>query len=134
MQKHIRRLNSLPIASISFACATILVVVQLGHLFTKAELFYSDSALKTAQFLDTTYADKSIAVIQNLELYSLLKNPKRSTFSVLSGVPTLGSNPFDAPNPFSVIVAAASDPLVNPIPAHYKEVSSMNGYTIYERE
>lgn len=45
-----------------------LIAFQIFHLFTGAKIFYSDSDIKTAVYIDKTFAGKSVAFLNSLNV------------------------------------------------------------------
>lgn len=70
-----------------------LTVVQIGHLFTSAQIFTSDSEILASELLNREFSRKSVGVINSLTLSALLKTDKRFQNAEMAGIPAIGKNP-----------------------------------------
>ncbi len=82
---------------------SLLLFLQIGHFVTGAKLFYSDSELKTAEFLNLNFPDDSIAVYNSLTLFVLLEQKDRYQVVGTNVIPISGiSSAFSDPKPLFV--------------------------------
>lgn len=126
---------------VSAEVAALLFVALLSgvhfiHLFTGADISSGDSAIKTAQYLDEEYAEKSVAVLGDISVYTLLQNPKRSVVIEAIGSSVLGSNPLLSLSLPEVVVAPPGSRFFKEgaeiIEGQYIPAEPAYGFEIYE--
>lgn len=117
------------------ALVMVLVIVQLLHLFTGAEIFYSDSAIRVSLFLNQAFPNKSIAVLDSPEVAVLLKTRNRFTAFEMTGSPILRENPFLFKPPPDLVVFQGETPFWPQgkifLTKHYRLDSVLNGFKIF---
>jgi|SRR3989344_1968002 len=86
----------------------LLTAIQLIHLFTGAEIFYSDLDIKASKFLNEQFPDESIGVLDSLTLATLLKHNQRFLVAEMVGLPQIGKNPLLA-EPLPDIIVSDED-------------------------
>lgn len=111
-----------------------LSLIQLFHLLTGANIYYSDAAIQTSTFLNGQFLDKSIGVLDSLNLAVLLKNNQRFLVVEMAGVPQIGVNPlFRKPLP-DIIVSDSENKFLNEglgiIQSNYQLIKEINGYLV----
>ncbi|MDP3999629.1 MAG: glycosyltransferase family 39 protein [bacterium] len=115
--------------------ALALIVIQLTHLFTGAQIFYSDSEIKASRFLNEEFLNQSIGTINSLALSVLLKTDQRFQIVDMAGIPTMGTSPLLADSLPEVIVFSASEGLSSPeqliLDKHYSPYSNLGSYSIF---
>ncbi|MDP2909629.1 MAG: glycosyltransferase family 39 protein [bacterium] len=79
--------------SLAAFALSLLVVIQFVHLFTGAQIFYSDSAPKIISALNNNFSDKSIGILNVPMVAAFLKTDKRFQIIKLNGIPAIGKNP-----------------------------------------
>ena len=93
----------------SFYLATtsvfLLFLIQIMHLFTAADIFYSNSAIQAAQILNREFPDSRIATIDSFTLSVLLETQKRSQYIEMAGLPAIGKKLLFDPLPEVVVLA-----------------------------
>lgn len=112
-----------------------LVTIQLIHLFTSAQIFYSDSEIRVSEILNREFPDKTIGTINSLALSALLKTDKRFQVVEMTGLPIIGKSPlFLDPSP-EVIAFSQNENLSKEnqeiLESYYLPYSQPGGYFIY---
>jgi len=79
--------------SLSVGLIFALIIIQFVHFFTSAQIFYSDQAIRVSEFLNREFSDKTIGVINSLDVSVLLKTDKRFQTVEMAGIPVMGKNP-----------------------------------------
>lgn len=83
---------------------TSLFLVQGIHLFTAADIFYSNVAILASELLNREFPDAPIGIFDAFTLSVLLKTEKRSQLIEMAGLPVIGKNPlFSEPLPEAVV-------------------------------
>lgn len=112
-----------------------LFIIQFVHLFTAADIFYSNSAILASELLNREFPDKSIGVINSSALSVLLNTNKRFQFVEMTGLPMIGENPlFSDPRPEVMAFwpgekLSAESQLI--LENYYLPYSKAGGYLIY---
>lgn len=113
-----------------------LSLVQLIHLGTSAQIYSSDSAIKTAAFVNENFPGESVGVYDSLEISALLKTKNRYQKFTLMGVPTIGTDFLvNGTRPRVVLLRQGDRPseeVEGIMSASYKQLSDINGYQIFE--
>ncbi len=73
-------------APIAITCITLFQIVQ----FSSADIYTSDTSLRVAEYINTTYPNESVLTLGNLSISVLLESPERYTYIKLDGIPPLG--------------------------------------------
>lgn len=101
---------------IFFSAAMIfLILIQLVHLLTKADIFYSDESIKIINLLNQQAPGKSIGFINSLDVASLVSTEKRYQFvDIMLGLPVLGQDFLTRPAAQlpEIIVAGADEKIL----------------------
>lgn len=113
----------------------LLLVVQITHLFTRAEIYFSDSAINGAQYINKTFPLESVGVIDSPELSVLLSTEdKYQTFTLL-GLPTIGTDFLAGGHRPGVVIYNSDTKLSensdNVIKSYYKHLESVNGREVF---
>ncbi|MDD5430727.1 MAG: glycosyltransferase family 39 protein [Candidatus Pacebacteria bacterium] len=115
--------------------AVFLIAVQTFHLFTAAQIYTSDTAIKTADYLNEKFSGKSIGVMNSLGVSILLDADKKYQIVEMAGIPVIGENPLSA-NPLpEVIVSVIGDKFLEQgrpvLEKKYRLTDNFDGYDIY---
>lgn len=125
------------------AFLSCIIVFQIFHLFTGAKIYFSDSDIKTANFIDKTFSGKTVAFVNALNVSVFKERNLRYTVLDDSIVPLLSKNntfrnisPFTLPVLPDAIVAPKGE-IFSPeelkiISERYKFSLGLQGYEIYE--
>lgn len=113
----------------------LLALIQLFHFFTGADIYYSDAAIRASDFLNEQFPDKSIGVLDSLNLAALIKSRQRFLVAEMAGLPQLGINPL-LRKPLPEVIASDPDNKffqeeLEVIRNNYDLVKELNGYNIY---
>jgi 4-amino-4-deoxy-L-arabinose transferase-like glycosyltransferase len=122
--------NKLVVAAVLF-----LAAIQFGHLFTAAQIYASDSAIKTAAFINGTFSGKSIGVINALDLSILLDNNRKYQSVDLRPIAFIGNDFLQREQVIEIVVSLSGGKLTQneeaALESRYKKFISLNGYEIY---
>lgn len=121
------------------ACAMLfLAAFQTWHLFNGADIFYSDTYGRVAEFVNGRSQGKTVGIYNALPIASLIfPERKFQTTDVLLGVPVLGRDFLAAEeNQWpDIIVAATGEPLMLPhqniMQLRYEPFYFNDPYTVY---
>lgn len=69
----------------------LLAAIQTVNLFTGAEIYYSDSAVKAASFINREFFGRSVWVADSFEASVLLETDKKYQAVELAGIPPIGT-------------------------------------------
>ena len=112
-----------------------LAAIQLIHLFTSAQIFYSDSEIRLSEILNREFPDKTIGTINSLALSALLSTNKRFQNVEMTGLPTIGKNPLFYDPLLEVIAFSQNENLSKEnqkiLESYYLPYSQLGGYFIY---
>jgi len=116
----------------------ILIAVQFIHFFTSAQIFYSDSAIKTGEFLNKEFPGEAVGIINSLDVSVLLKTDRRFQTAEMTGIPVMGKNPlFYSPLP-EIIIFTSNEKLSEENQAvlneNYAFYSEVGGHSVYKRK
>ncbi len=115
----------------------ILIAIQFVHFFTSAQIFYSDYAIKTSEFLNREFPGKSMGIINSLDVFVLLDTEKRFQVVEMTGIPLMGQNPLLRELLPEIIVFAAGEKLSDAdkivLENKYSFYSRVNEYFIYKK-
>jgi len=92
-QKKVKVLGRVRVASLTAGILLVFSVVQVVQLIYFSDIYTSSDAIKTAQILDNRFVGKRVAIINNADLYVLVKNPQREGLIEIVGIPQIGINP-----------------------------------------
>ncbi|MEK7463114.1 MAG: glycosyltransferase family 39 protein [Patescibacteria group bacterium] len=70
---------------------SLLVSVQIVNLFTGAQIYYSDSAIKAASFINKEFPEKSVWVTDSFETSVLLETDKKYQTVKVTGIALIGN-------------------------------------------
>ncbi len=118
-------------------CATVLALsaVQLIQLFTAADLFYSDAAMKTVRHIEETYKGRSLAALDVLEVSTFLgSREKYQAVTLLTGILPMGERQWKEAKPEVVVFASGRTSSQEEqlfLQEFYTPSESLYGYEIY---
>lgn len=117
------------------ALVVSLVLIQSFHFFTGADIYYSNAAIRASAFLNEQFLDKSIGVLDSLNLAVLLKTEQRFLVAEMAGLPQIGKNPLFKQLLPEIIVSDSDNKFFKEkleiIHNNYDLVKELNGYNIY---
>jgi hypothetical protein len=131
------RFKNFPMSSNWLSCfvLAILVLVQFAQMFTSAQIFSGDGDLRTAAYLRNNFPDKSIGVLNSLELAALLDSSKVYMTFFNAGLPIAGENPLLRVPPLDVIVSDPNNSFAKEggkiLDSRYLPPETVGGYSIY---
>ncbi len=115
---------------------SILVVIQITQLFTFADIYYSDSASKAAEYINTNFPQSSVAAMNSLDVSILLRTDKRFNIVEMTGMPVVGKNPLFRATIPEIIVSSPDQKFLlegaSVIDSRYKLITNIEGYNIYK--
>ena len=111
-----------------------LVALQLVQYQTAPDIYTSDNALRSAEYVHTRFPNASVSVIDLPQAFAVLLNENRSLSFAPIGVPPLGENPLLTNTPEDVFIlnrdhlpAAA----IQNLDRHYSFETAFNEYGVY---
>ncbi|MDD4271838.1 MAG: glycosyltransferase family 39 protein [Patescibacteria group bacterium] len=115
-----------------------LAMFQAWHLFTRADIFYSDTYLKVAEFVGGRSSGKTVGLYNALPIASLIFPERKFQMTdVMLGVPVLGRDflAVEESQWPDFVVAATNEPLMLPhqniMQSRYEPVYFNDPYTVY---
>ena len=121
---------------VSLVCS-ILVTIQIIHLFTAAQIYTSDVALRAGQALNDRYPTQAIAILGEPTIALFIPPGRKHQIIEMVGLPVLGTNPlFSDPLPDVVLSAGDGKFLTEAediISSFYIPDESIQGYPMFIR-
>ena len=69
----------------------LLAIIQITNLFTGAQIYYSDSAIKAASFINKEFPGKSVWIADSFEASVLLETDKKYQTVKVTGIALIGN-------------------------------------------
>ncbi len=115
-----------------------LVLLQGVHLFTAADISYSDGPFRVAEYVETNFPESIIGVL-SAPAVGLLTDSSRTYRPVhLFGLPPIGKNPLFLEELPDVVVSYSTNQFIDEgrdiLDKRYAPVANIEGYTIYEKQ
>jgi len=129
---------SLPSSSLLCYFIVMLVIIQFVQMFTIAKIFSGDDDLRAAAYLQKNFPDKTIGVLNSLELSALLDPSKVYLTFFNAGLPIVGGSPLlRVPLP-DVVVSDPNNSFAKEgkkiLDSKYVSSATVGGYSIYTRK
>jgi len=124
-------------ANLLAAAMFFLAVFQTWHLFTRADIFYSDSYARVAGFVEARLEGKTVGIYNALPIACLISPENRLQMTdVMIGLPTLGKDFLAAGSQWpDFVIASLKEPLFiareNAVKEKYELVYSSGGYDVF---
>lgn len=133
-------ISRIKITSYKLMTAVVLffVIIQFINLFTAAQIYASDSAIRTAEFINEKFPQASIGIIDAIEVSAFLKTSKKYQTFQLLGIPKISQNFLLTGSMPEILVFSSSRGSIQDkgaiINNYYDRFADVNGYEIYNKK
>lgn len=136
LSEHLRQLFPHLPAWFSTFALSFLVILQTAQMFTSAQIFYGDGAIKAADYINSHFPEASVGILDTADVAVLLNTEWRFYVLGLTGMSPLGENPLFQKELPDVIVARKTSFFEEGkavIDTRYALVDTVGGYPIYRK-